>query len=189
MARIANHLKWEHLVQDALFVIASVLLALFLSKSPLLSSIVDTAGGMGYLGAFVVGIFFTSVFTIAPAIVILAKLSLIHDPVVLVILGASGAVLGDLLIFRIVQSRLRADVYSLVGKTWTRKVQHIFHKKIYRKFAPFVAALVIASPLPDELGLILVGMSDNGDDNFLFLTFVGNAVGITLICIGARMMV
>jgi len=170
-----------------MYILFSIAVAILLAHSRALDSLVDTAGGMGYIGAFIVGIFFTSIFTTAPAIVILGKLSLLHDPIWVVVIGATGAVLGDLLIFRVVHARLRSDVYDLIGKAWTHKLQHIFRKKIYRRFAPFMAAIIIASPLPDELGLTLVGMTNYAEDYFAFFAFIGNVIGITIICIGARL--
>ena len=189
MARVKDGLGWEHIFQDAIFVAMSLSFALVLARSSFLSNAIGLVSGAGYVGAFVVGILFTSIFTTAPAMVILGKLSLIYNPIWIILIGASGAMLGDLLIFRLVHKRLRSEAYSLAGKVWARKMQHIFHKKIYRRFAPFMAAIIIASPLPDELGLTLVGMTEGADDYFAFFSLVGNAVGIALVCLGASALV
>ncbi|MCC7436766.1 hypothetical protein IT402_02755, partial [Candidatus Nomurabacteria bacterium] len=47
--------------------------------------------------------------------------------------------------------------------------------------APVIGAIIIASPLPDEIGVGLIGISKMKNWQFLVLSFVLNSLGILLI--------
>ena len=171
------------LIQDLFFFTVSVIIAFWLIKSDSLASLLtDSSSQSAYLGAFIAGIFFTSVFTTTPAIVLLSKIAVYSgSPILVATFGAVGALMGDLIIFRFIHERLRSDVFSLVGKRWSDKLRHIFNKRIYHRYAPFVAAVIIASPLPDELGLAIIGMDERKFHSFELFTFVANFAGILII--------
>ncbi len=135
----------------------------------------------GLLGAFVGGIMFASVFTVASGTIIL--LSLAHSlPIWQVAVTAGfGAIITNFFIFRFVRDSLYdeiKDVYELFGH---RHLTTLLHTKYFHWFLPLVGALIIASPLPDELGVSLLGISQMSQGKFLLLAFALNTIGISLI--------
>ena len=135
----------------------------------------------GLLGAFVGGIMFASVFTVASGTIIL--LSLAHSlPIWQVAVTAGfGAIITNFFIFRFVRDSLYdeiKDVYKLFGH---RHLTTLLHTKYFHWFLPLVGALIIASPLPDELGVSLLGISQMSQGKFLLLAFALNTTGISII--------
>jgi len=138
------------------------------------------------LTGFIAGIFFTSVMTTAPSIAVLGELSFHSNPLLLAVVGGAGAVCGDYLIFAFVRDRLGDDFAYLIKRTGTPRFFKIFHRKSFRWVLPFIGGLIIASPLPDELGLTLLGIARMRTRRFLLVSFVFNSIGILLIALAAR---
>ncbi|MDP3800322.1 MAG: hypothetical protein Q8Q90_02755, partial [bacterium] len=55
-----------------------------------------------------------------------------------------------------------------------------FRKSFLRWFTPFLGALIIASPFPDELGLVLMGLSKTNTKVFIPVSFGLNFIGILI---------
>jgi uncharacterized membrane protein YdjX (TVP38/TMEM64 family) len=171
----------KRLVQDALIVVISILLAIVFAQSPYIEVIVSWADGYYIFAAFLVGIFFTSAFTTAPAIAILAKLTLAYNPWVVAIAGGLGALLGDLIIFSFIKNHVREDVGYLLSKAKSRRIRHILEHRFARWSLAFLGAIIIASPLPDELGLAMMGLSNVRTSRFIPVSLAFNTLGILLI--------
>jgi hypothetical protein len=179
--------KNEFLLWDVLIIIVSVAVALALSQTGILMSLLASAAGWQLVGSFVAGLFFTSVFTTAPAIVALGEISLVHPLLSVALFGAIGAVVGDLIIFRFVRDRFSEHVLTLVGhRSLGKRVQALLKLRLFRWVSFFVGGLVIASPLPDELGISLLGFSKLTTQSFIVLSFSFNFVGIVLIGLVAQ---
>src|SRR3989344_7033114 len=178
---LKNSLK--NLQKDIFLLTLSVAMAIWMIKSDTLVQLLTEAEPKGaYLGALIAGIFFTSIFTTAPALVLLGKIAAYSGaPFLVALFGSTGAVLGDMLIFEFVHDRLRSDIFALAGKRWSDKIRHIFRKKIYHHWAPIIAATIIASPLPDELGLAIIGMDGRKMHSFELFSFIANFAGILII--------
>ena len=164
-----------------LAVAVSVFLAWFLFYSDMLTSLLAATEAGKILESFVVGIFFTSVFTIAPAGVFLATLSHTTSPLAVAIFGALGAMCGDLVLFLFIRDRLAGDIKALFPKSVVRHFLNSFHLGFWKWLAPLLGALIIASPLPDEFGISLLGLSRVKIAILLPVTFLMNFLGILLI--------
>lgn len=62
----------------------------------------------------------------------------------------------------------------------------IFRLRIFRWSIAFLGALVIASPLPDELGLMMLGFSKIKTSFFVPISFLLNFLGILVIGLIAK---
>jgi hypothetical protein len=179
--------RGSFLLHDLWVIAASVCLAVLLARSGLITEIVGSTEHFSLLGSFIAGLFFTSVFTTAPAIVALGEIAQTSPLVAVALVGGAGALLGDLLIFRFVRDRFSAHVAELVRHDRRGKRLHaLFRLKLFRTVSLFVGALIIASPLPDELGVGLMGFSHVPTRWFLPLSFLFNALGIFVIGLVAR---
>ncbi len=138
------------------------------------------------LASLIAGLFFTSFFTTAPAIVMLGQLAQESNPFLVAVLGAFGAVAGDYVLFWFVRHRIAHDASVLMkGPRW-KWFLHVLHRRYFRRVLPVIGALVIASPLPDELGLALLGISSIKTRAFFLVSYFMNALGILIIGLIAR---
>ncbi|MDO8620490.1 MAG: hypothetical protein Q7R64_04040 [bacterium] len=171
----------KNLKEDLMSVGVSVLIAWFLISSGALSDfLASTDTGMVF-ESFVVGIFFTSAFTLAPAVIFLAELSQNISPWTVALFGALGAMCGDLILFLFIRDRLADDIKALFPKRAVRHFLNSFHLGFWKWLAPLLGALIIASPLPDEFGLSLLGLSRTRLAVLLPVAFVMNFLGILLV--------
>ncbi len=170
-----------NLKEDIIALGVSVFLAWFLFYSEALTELLAATEAGKILESFVVGIFFTSAFTLAPASLFLVKLSQILSPWSVAIFGALGAMCGDLVLFLFIRDRLAGDIKALFPKSVVRHFLNSFHLGFWKWLAPLLGALIIASPLPDEFGISLLGLSRVKIAILLPVTFLMNFLGILLI--------
>lgn len=148
--------------------------------------LLEYAGDGVLWASLIAGAFFTSVVTTAPAIAVLGELSLETNLLGVALVGAFGAVLGDLVIFSFVRNRVSRDLAFMLRAPRAMRVRHVFKHRHFRRVLPIVGALIIASPLPDELGLTLLGLSKANIRYFFLISYTMNALGIALIGLAAR---
>lgn len=173
-----KHWKYKNLT---LFFI-SLLAAYFLSRFEAFHSFLLSFGELGYLGAFFAGILFVSTFTVATGAVILLILAEKLSPVEIGLVAGLGAVVGDFVIFRFVKDDLAKEIkqiYNLFDRN--HHFKKVLHTKYFSWTLPVVGAIIIASPLPDEVGVSLMGISKLKTYQFLLVSFILNAIGIFLV--------
>lgn len=170
------------LLQDAAFIAVSIVAAWLLAKSSFFEVILASTKEFELVGSFVAGLFFTSVFTTAPAIVVLGEISQVNGILPTAILGALGAVVGDLIIFRFIKDSL-GEHLALLRSAPSPKVcvGRCLNLRMFRWLTFLVGGLIIASPLPDELGVSMLGMSRMRFALFIPLSLVFNFFGILAI--------
>lgn len=179
----------RHVMHMALSMLASVVFAVFIVYTGVIHSFIESTQGFAQVGAFVAGLFFTSILTTAPAIVVLGELALEVPLWSVAAVGALGAVCGDYILFWLVRDGVSGDVTYLLKHSRLKRWGAIFRTRLFHRLLPLFGALVIASPLPDELGLTLLGFSKIGRDRFLLISYGMNFLGILGIGLIARSVV
>lgn len=175
------------LAGDLLIIAASILLAVLLAQSGLITKLLASTYSMNILGSFIAGLFFTSFFTTAPAIVALGELSLVNELLIVASVGAIGATLGDLVIFHFIRDRFSDHLMEVIKhEGWGRKTRALFKNKLARLVTPFLGFLIISSPLPDELGVSLLGFNKIKLAMFIPISYCANFVGIVVVGLVAR---
>jgi hypothetical protein len=178
MGRISQ-LQKPHVGRDLLIIAASISIAVFIAQNDLVARFASS--GFIPLEAFVIGFFFTSLLTITPAGVAFAELAQTVPPMQLAAWGAVGAVVGDLVLFFFVRDAVSRDLLALLRGSWVRKTKALFRTPFLSWAVPVMGAIVIASPLPDEVGLAMLGLSKT-DLRFLIpVSYAMNFIGILLI--------
>lgn len=172
----------NHILSDVAIIVLSVLVAVLLVRTSVFASLLASSGEMGILGAFVAGMFFTSIFTTAPAIAALGEVSILQGIFHTALFGAMGSVLGDLIIFRFVRNRFSEHVSEILThqSVW-RRFHLLFKRRFFRWFTFFIGGFILASPLPDELGIAILGFSKMRVKYFVLLSFIFNFLGILAI--------
>ena len=104
----------------------------------------------------------------------------------LALFGGFGGLVGDLIIFRFVRDHVVDDINYFL-EHWKRKRRiSILEVKVLKSLFPFLGALIIASPLPDELGIALMGLAKMPTSQFVPISFSLNFLGILIIALIAR---
>lgn len=171
----------ERLRRDTLLIALSIAAALILSASGVFERFFFLNGDSQLLGIFLAGILFTSLFTTPIAIAMFVSMAPGVDSVTMAGLGALGSVLGDLALFGLVRFTFQSDLDHLLRMPKYKRLFHVFHRRTFRWMLPFVGALIIASPLPDELGIGLMGVSKMKTSTLVVVSYIMNAIGIALI--------
>lgn len=168
--------------KNTTFLIITLVLFFMLAKTPFLEVIIDGVGGFGYFSAFFAGIFFVSIFTVAPASVVIYDLAKELNPFYVAIFAGAGAVLGDYLIFRYLKDHVFEELQPLFSKiTFKGVFARTFRTPFFAWAIPLAGAAIIASPFPDEAGIVMLGLSDVKKWQFILVTFLLNSVGILLV--------
>lgn len=177
---INHEIHWKYKNLTAVFI--SIVLAVVLSRIEVFHSFLLHLGGFGYIGAFIAGILFVSTFTVTTSALVLLTLAETLPPVEIGLIAGVGAVVGDMTIFHLIKDGLACeieDIYNHVDKK--RHLKKLFHSKYFNWILPVLGAIIIASPLPDELGISLIGLSKLSTLKFIFLSYFLNSIGIFLI--------
>lgn len=175
------------LMVDIFFVMMSIIIAIICVHAGLFESLIRSLEGWSIFGIFIAGIFFTSVFTTAPAIIILGKLALIHNPFLVAAIGGLGSIIGELLIFKWIKDRFSDDLTIMFrGMRPAQKLKKLVEIRFFRWFLFFIGGVIIASPLPDELGLVVLGLVKIDIKYFLIISYTFSGLGILIIGLIAR---
>ena len=174
-------LKLEHKHKNLLFLILGIVLTYFFR------GLLEGLGSLGYLGALIGGALFASTFTVATGGLILLTLAKTMPPVFLIIFGALGAAATDFLIFHFVKDEVVSEITPVYDKITGSHLKKILHTKYFAWTLPVLGALFIASPLPDELGISLLGFEQMKTGKFILISLVSHLVGMSLLILGARL--
>lgn len=158
----------------------SVAVPIILFKLGFLDSPLGEIDKYPLLAAVLGGGLFVSTFTAATGAIMLLSLLGRIDTLTLIILAGVGAVASDLLMFDFIKDG--AD--KIEGK----RLKRLFHTKYLRWILPIIGALIIASPLPDELGVGLLEISSMSKRRFILLSFVLNSIGIAGLLAAANLL-
>lgn len=167
-------------------IFVSICIAVFFLTSETIRVFLENANNFSLIGSFISGVFFTSTFTVVPATVSLFLLGEKHNPLVISAIAALGSVVGDLIISKIVRQEVSSDVYGYILPKRSRIIRKILHTKVVYWFIATVAIIIIASPLPDELGISLLSLIHFKIHHFILMSYGVNFLGILVITSIAR---
>ncbi len=171
----------QHLIRDFLILIGGIVVAILLVKLGAIDTFLAATSGLAILTSFFGGMFFTSVLTIAPASVALAAASNALPSWIVALLGALGAAALDYVLFRFFRYDIERDVEGLLKPALRRRILSLFHFGFLKWMIVFIGASIIASPLPDELGLVFLTISRVKHTYLFPILFVLHFVGILVL--------
>jgi uncharacterized membrane protein YdjX (TVP38/TMEM64 family) len=162
---------------------ATIFLAYGLFSNDHIQSFFHSLGELGYLSALFGGMLFAFGFGAPFGVGILATIADNVNIIVGSIVGGVGALLSDYLLFRFIRVTFNDEIERFRNS----KVFGLFHGLLLRKIPPKIsfyismgiAGIVIASPLPDEIGVaMLAGLTTVRDRTFAVISFALNTLGI-----------
>ena len=166
------------------------ILSYFLFSNSNVQGFVSQLEGFRYLGIFIAGLLFSFGFTTPFAIgfFIVANPGNIY---LAALIGGLGALISDLLIFKIIRFSFMKEFKRLEKTDAMKKIKLILSHRFLSKIKVYLlyafAGIVIASPLPDELGVtMLAGLSKIKTGKLAIISFIMNTIGIlVLLLIGS----
>ena len=103
-------------------IILSIVVAVILVKTGTLKSLLTSAQEWEILGSFLAGIFFVSVFTVAPAAVVLVQIAQANSILLVAIFGSLGALVGDLISFRFLRDSFSKSLLNYIAGNNKNKI-------------------------------------------------------------------
>lgn len=169
------------LLRDVVMIAIGIITAILLSKLGVIDSILSIFRDYYIVASFISGMFFTSIFTLAPASIALVHISETAPTVGVFFWGGLGAMFGDLILFLFIRDRFADDLKKVFRPSSTKFILKSLHFGFMRWLSPVIGAIIIASPLPDEFGITLLGMSKMKVIVLMPIAFVMNMLGIYLL--------
>lgn len=176
--------KLKKLVFKTALFILSLSFAWYILKSGILNNLIEVLLPVRFLAEFVAGFLYTSFLTTPVALAMILILAQDSNPIILALLGGLGASLGDLIIVKFFRSKeLSSDVDLAAHELHLNKINKFLSKWNLEFITPFLGALAIMSPFPDELGLMLIGASKLKNSQIFLITFFLNVAAILLVAV------
>lgn len=171
---------------------ASILLSYALYALGYLDWIRGLHNGESAIAFILGGVLFSFGFTAAFGFAIFVELANTMSPITGAFLGGVGSLIADMTILLFVQEHLMEEL-KMLKQSWILRMitgalfHHRFPRWLRETILWTISIVIIASPLPDEIGVALVGSLERIDKRlFALLCLVLNAAGIWIILMGAR---
>lgn len=175
------------LIIDLIIFLISIIASVFLVKTGVLVNILTTTIELEWIGSFIAGMFFTSVFTTTPAIVTLGGIAQVDSILATAIFGAMGAVVGDMVIFNFFHDKLSPHFEEIINyKKFARRFRLLIGSRYFKWLPTLIGGLIIASPLPDEMGIAFMSISKVPPRLFVIFSYIFNFIGILMIGLVAK---
>lgn len=167
--------------KNTIVFIFSLFIAYLFSKFEGFHGFILAFGDLGYLGVFLLGILYDFTFSAAASVVLLLVFA---EKLVLwkiLLIATCGSVLGDIFLFRYFKNSLILEIKHLANQFgWLDKI-HDTEKKSVKMFLKFLGIIIIMTPLPDELGIGLLSISNISFPQLTIISFILNLIGLFLI--------
>ncbi|MFA4834313.1 MAG: hypothetical protein WC619_05795 [Patescibacteria group bacterium] len=178
MKKILSKIKYPKLLFLIFTFVAAYLMFIGRDFSPLHTFLLS----LGYFGTFLAGIFFTYGFTAAPATAILLILAKEQNILFAGFIAGFGALIGDLIIFKFIRYSFADEIKKLSKEKAIHYLNNKTPNLLKKYFVPILAGFIIASPLPDEIGVSLLATSQSiSTKSFSILCYILNTTGIFII--------
>lgn len=174
-----------HQYKHTLLLGGSIVVAFILFFSGYLHAITHTIDGYGYITAFLAGLLFTISFTSAIASLIFVELGNTTSPLLFAVVGGLGAMVSDLLLYRFLKTSLLEEwkliMVAHISTQRRAQMERITKNRVFIWTVPFIASVLIASPVPDEVGVALFSVINFHPKYFSLISFLANMGGIFIL--------
>lgn len=168
--------------------IIAIALAYYLFNIPAVSNFVSGLNSLSYLGVFIAGMMFTFGFTspFSAGFFIVLNPSTLSSTIMLGLLGGFGAMIADLLIFKFIRFSFMGEFRKLEKTKILRAASNLIDRAFGQRIKTYLlyafAGILIASPMPDEAGVImLAGLTKIKPKTLALLSFTLNTAGIIVL--------
>ncbi len=167
------------LLRDIGFLIISAIVGYLLWRWGILARLLDFTATIPYLNSFVAGAMFTSAITVGPATAAIALLASSGvSPIEIALIGALGAMTVEVSAFIVLRDTIALEIRRAGRRSKRSLASYLIFRGRWRFISIIIGAIIIASPLPDEPGLLLLSLEKPSWKTVLVLTFLLNVLGI-----------
>lgn len=184
--KLLNKLWLRYEYKHTTLAILSLTLFILLVDSALIAAIFALIENLGFIGGIIAGMLSISFVTAAPAVVLLVDLAGKVEPHVLALMWATGSTLGDWITVRFYQEGVFHELKPLFRKLHLKSLVRVMKSRFTSWILFLVGAVIIATPLPDEVGLGLMGLSRIKRPYMVFMCFLLNLVGAYVIILAVQ---
>ncbi|HET9412461.1 MAG TPA: hypothetical protein VFO38_06540 [Candidatus Saccharimonadales bacterium] len=177
-------LRYEY--KHTTLAVMAVILFVSLFDSALLGTAFSYLQGLGYIGGFLAGVLSTTFFTAVPAVVLIVELATAgHDPLFLALIVGLGSAAGDMLLLVFFEEKIFYELRPIFKRL---RLSFLLHDKRKRASVSklLAGALIIMTPLPDEIGLGLLGISRFPKAFIFVICLALNTLGAALVILAVR---
>jgi hypothetical protein len=128
----------------------------FLFSRLLYEPLHDTLVFLGYFGTFIAGLLYPYAFTSAAGTAILIIIAKEQNLFMAGIIASSGAFISDIIIFFFVKCTFSKEMQGLSKEAFVQNLSKLIPDSIRAYLLASFAAVLIASPLPTEIGIMLM---------------------------------
>lgn len=169
-----------------LTLLASIAAAYILFRADFFKEFALVFNSPGYISIFLAGFLFAYGFTAPFAVGFFISLAPQLNIFAAALLAGAGALIADLIIFQFIRTSFQDEFDKLKLTQLFQKVAALFDNHLSDKLKKYllwsIAGFLIASPLPDEFGVSLIGGFTNLDKKvFSVISYLLNTIGILVI--------
>lgn len=178
MSNLLKKIKYPKFMLLFLTFLAAYIFLYGESYGPLRSYMVS----LGYFGAFLAGIMYSYGFTAAFASSIFLILSEHQNIYAAALIGGLGSLIADLILFEFVRHSFKDEIALLAKEKIIVKTYKLMPPVAKKYMLAIFACIVIASPLPDEIGVPLIAAIRSFSARaFSLISYTLNTTGIFFI--------
>ncbi len=152
----------------------------------------ELLNGHGYISMFLGGLLFSFGFTTPFAIAIFIEMADTVNPLWGALIAGFAAMISDMAIFEFVRFSFMDEFHRLNKTSTIRWFRKLFHQEsipehIRQYISLSVAGILIASPLPDELGVTLMSSaSELKPRTFASVCLLCDCVGVLIVLLATQ---
>jgi hypothetical protein len=176
------HYEYKHTT------IALLAIAVFvgLLDSALLTGVFHFIESQHYVGGLIAGCLSASFFTAGPATVLIIDLARQLDPLPLALIVGTGAAVGDLLLLLFFEERIFHELRPLFLRMHPKRLRAGRRPRQRSTAMLLLGTFIITTPLPDEVGIGLLGISHFPKSVLFVICLALNIAGAALLILGIR---
>ncbi|MFA7707499.1 MAG: hypothetical protein WCX73_00965 [Candidatus Pacearchaeota archaeon] len=168
--KLTNIKKW-------VIFLLTIIFSVYLYNSKILDSIIVSLGDFQIIGVLIAGMLFVYTFTVAPATALLIISTRTINPLIVAFIGAIGAMIGAIFLYNLFKRYLPKQI----GKTINKIELRGFKKKTLKWVIPLIAAVILATPIPDEVAIALLETNKIDANTFMLFAFICAFIGLLII--------
>lgn len=136
----------------------------------MMEGFIANLGQYGLLGIFLTGMAYTTSFTSPIASVAAYAFGEFYHPLIIAALGALGSLIVDVVMYKLFR--------KVIGNHTKVRIARLPEHKLMQRFYPLIGWFIIASPLPDELGVAFLSVFDGDFRKFMLISYTANFAGL-----------
>lgn len=165
-----------------IILLLTFVLAYFIFAGREMLAFKEILGSLGYFGTFITGIMFAYGFTAGPATAIFLILGSEQNIILAGIIGGFGALCGNYITFKIIRKGFNDELERLKKEKFIMKINGSIPHRLAHILIVVFAGLIIASPLPDEIGVSIIALDRKIPLKlFTLISFTLSTAGILII--------